>query len=73
MLSASIFIPVGFMSTHCDANLKKMAVVALAYVLIYSFLPHKELRFIIYVFPVLNLMASTGVLEMYVFLLMISH
>ncbi|CAH1266236.1 ALG12 [Branchiostoma lanceolatum] len=55
-LAASTFlIPVGM---WLDSRVAKTVAPALGFVLLYSILPHKELRFIIYVFPVLNVAAA---------------
>ncbi|XP_050439362.1 probable Dol-P-Man:Man(7)GlcNAc(2)-PP-Dol alpha-1,6-mannosyltransferase [Adelges cooleyi] len=56
-LGFSIFlIPFGMVY---DVRVIRLVIPAVIFVLIYSILPHKELRFIIYVFPVLNV--STAV------------
>ncbi|VEN49431.1 unnamed protein product [Callosobruchus maculatus] len=57
-MAASLFLmPIGFI---LDVRVRKVVVPALLFVLLYSFLPHKELRFIIYVFPFLNVAAATA-------------
>lgn len=58
-----ILIPVG---VYLDRRLVPVIALSFSYILLYSFLPHKELRFIIYVFHLLNLAPASVISHVYV-------
>ena len=58
LLGAFVLVPVGLI---VDTKSRIFIVPSLLFVFVYSFLPHKEVRFIFYVIPLFNLIAALGI------------
>ena len=57
-LTSLLFIPFGFLQR--PQNSLRLLLPSLFFIFIYSFNPHKELRFIFYVFPLFNIISACG-------------
>ncbi|XP_032521071.2 probable Dol-P-Man:Man(7)GlcNAc(2)-PP-Dol alpha-1,6-mannosyltransferase isoform X2 [Danaus plexippus] len=58
-----VLIPIGL---YLERRLTPIVMPAIVYIILFSFLPHKELRFIIYVFPMLNMASAAACTYVYI-------
>ncbi|KAH9053005.1 Alg9-like mannosyltransferase family-domain-containing protein [Lactarius deliciosus] len=57
LMATALFIPIGFIR---DARVRALVQPALLFILLMSFIGHKEWRFVVYVVPLLNIAAAQG-------------
>ncbi|KAL1503477.1 hypothetical protein AB1Y20_011961 [Prymnesium parvum] len=57
--------PLALLSVYTTPRARQLVATPLVFVAIYSLLPHKELRFILYVVPPLNVAAATSLAKIY--------
>ncbi|XP_074645311.1 dol-P-Man:Man(7)GlcNAc(2)-PP-Dol alpha-1,6-mannosyltransferase-like isoform X2 [Tubulanus polymorphus] len=62
LIFSSFLVPVG---AYLDSRCRQLITPSIGFVLLYSFLPHKELRFIVYVFPILNVAVASACTRLY--------
>jgi alpha-1,6-mannosyltransferase len=59
-----ILLPIGLI---LNKNIRSIVLSSLLFIIIYSILPHKELRFIIYTFPILNIPIAQACSRLFVY------
>ncbi|KAK6755187.1 hypothetical protein RB195_013891 [Necator americanus] len=59
-------LPLAILGVLLDRRIQHMILSVLVFIFLYSFLPHKELRFVMYSFPVIDLSAAVFCARMYI-------